>query len=191
MLFAYIRECLRKSLPFAICSIMVRKRSIQSMSYDVLEICRHVINYSNEQDYGISNLKLQKVLYLIQAYFLIDKTKNASCFDDKIEAWDFGPVVPAAYHEYKQYGSGDIPTIDSYILFDTDNIWNTERVKFNDDVITDEDKNRINKVVDKFSGYSATDLVAITHRQSPWMDAYVPYRNNEITLDAIKEYFNA
>lgn len=161
------------------------------MSYDVLEICRHVINYSNEKDYGISNLKLQKVLYLIQAYFLIDKTKNASCFDDKIEAWDFGPVVPAAYHEYKQYGSGDIPTIDSYILFDTDNIWNTERVKFNDDVITDEDKNRINKVVDKFSGYSATDLVAITHRQSPWMDAYVPYRNNEITLDAIKEYFNA
>ena len=47
------------------------------MSYDVLEVCRHVINYSNEQDYGISNLKLQKVLYLIQAYFLIDKTKNA------------------------------------------------------------------------------------------------------------------
>lgn len=47
------------------------------MSYDVLEICRHVINYSNEKDYGISNLKLQKMLYLIQAYFLIDKTKNA------------------------------------------------------------------------------------------------------------------
>ena len=161
------------------------------MSYDVLEVCRHVINYSNEKDYGISYLKLQKVLYFIQAYFLIDKTKNASCFDDKIEAWDFGPVVPAAYHEYKQYGSGDIPTIESYVLFDTDDIWNTERVKFNDDVITDEDKNRINKVVDKFSGYSATDLVAITHRQSPWMDAYAPYINNKITLDAIKEYFNA
>ena len=62
--------------------------------------------------------------------------KNAPCFDDKIEAWNFGPVVPTAYHEYKQYGSGDIPTIESYILFDTDNIWNTERVKFNDDVIT-------------------------------------------------------
>lgn len=166
-------------------------RRMLYMGYDVLEVCRHVINYSNEKEYGISNLKLQKVLYFIQAYFLIDKTKNAPCFDDKIEAWNFGPVVPAAYHEYKQYGSGDIPTIDSYILFDTDNIWDTERVKFNDDVITDEDKKRINKVVDKFSGYSATDLVAITHRQSPWMDAYAPYKNNEITLDAIKEYFNA
>ena len=161
------------------------------MSYDVLEVCRHVINYSNEKEYGISNLKLQKVLYFIQAYFLIDKTKNAPSFDDKIEAWNFGPVVPAPYHEYTQSGSAHIPPPLSNILFDTDNIWDTERVKFNDDVITDEDKKRINKVVDKFSGYSATDLVAITHRQSPWMDAYAPYRNNEITLDAIKEYFNA
>ena len=41
------------------------------MSYDVLEVCRHVINYSNEKEYGISNLKLQKVLYFIQSYFLI------------------------------------------------------------------------------------------------------------------------
>ena len=43
------------------------------MSYKVLDVCRHVINYSNEHDYGISNLKLQKVLYFIQAYFLYKK----------------------------------------------------------------------------------------------------------------------
>lgn len=43
------------------------------MSYKVLDVCRHVINYSNEHDYGISNLKLQKVLYFIQAYFLTKK----------------------------------------------------------------------------------------------------------------------
>ena len=24
------------------------------MGYDVLEVCRHVINYSNEKEYGIS-----------------------------------------------------------------------------------------------------------------------------------------
>ena len=43
------------------------------MSYNVLDVCRHVINYSNEHDYGISNLKLQKVLYFIQAYFLTNR----------------------------------------------------------------------------------------------------------------------
>ena len=45
-----------------------KERRMLYMGYDVLEVCRHVINYSNEKEYGISNLKLQKVLYFIQAY---------------------------------------------------------------------------------------------------------------------------
>ena len=44
--------------------------------------------------------------------------------------------------------------------------------------------------MDRFAEYSATDLVSITHNQSPWKDTYVPHMNNEITTDAIKEYFN-
>lgn len=80
--------------------------------YDAVSIARFVINYSNKQEYGISNLKLQKIMYFIQAYFLI--TQDKPCFSDDIEAWDFGPVVPAAYHEFKQFGSGNIPYIDSY-----------------------------------------------------------------------------
>ena len=37
--------------------------------YNVLDISRYIINYSNQQGYGISNLKLQKILYFVQAYF--------------------------------------------------------------------------------------------------------------------------
>lgn len=159
------------------------------MSYNVLDICRHVINYSNEHDYGISNLKLQKILYLIQAYFLTNKKGHIPCFDERIEAWDFGPVVPEAYNEYKQYGSSDIPTFKTYLMFDEDNIWNVKRVEFNDNVIKDEDKVLIDKVIDNFSDYSATDLVTLTHKQSPWIDAYTPYRKNEIPIEAIRLFF--
>lgn len=169
---------------------MLQRKEINIMSYNVIDVCRHIINYSNDHDYGVSNLKLQKLLYFIQAYFLTNKKDNSPCFDEKIEAWDFGPVVPDAYHEYKQYGSGDIPSIESYILFDKENIWNSERVSFVDNIIKDEDKLLIDKVVDKFADYSATDLVSLTHRQSPWIDAYVPHHNNEITIDSIREYFN-
>lgn len=160
------------------------------MVYNVLEVCRHVINYSNKRDYGISNLKLQKILYFIQAYFLTNKEDHTPCFYERIEAWDFGPVVPVAYHEYKQYGSGDIPTVKSYILIDNDNIWNSERVKFKDTTITEEDKKLMDKVIDKFAAYSATDLVTLTHKQLPWIKAYAQYQNNEITIKAIREYFN-
>lgn len=159
------------------------------MKYNVLDVCRHVINYNNEHDYGISNLKLQKVLYFIQAYFLIQKKDHTPCFNEKIIAWNFGPIVPEAYCEYRQYGSGDIPTIKSYVMFNKNNIWNSKRIKFEDTIITDRDKILIDRVIDKFADYSATDLVSLTHRQLPWINAYVPYQNNEITIKAIREYF--
>lgn len=54
--------------------------------YNVLEICSYIINYSNEKEYDISNLKLQKLLYFIQIYFLINN--DEPCFEEKIEAWD-------------------------------------------------------------------------------------------------------
>ena len=77
--------------------------------YDAIDVSRYVINYSNQHEYGISNLKLQKILYFIQAYFLMSTLNHTACFQDVIEAWDFGPVVPSVYHEFKQYGAGDIP----------------------------------------------------------------------------------
>lgn len=158
--------------------------------YNVLDVSRYAINYSNENDYGISNLKLQKILYFIQAFFLTNTPDGRPCFRERIEAWDFGPVVPEAYREYKQYGSANIPVMLSFVDFHDDDIWKSERKLFDSNVISDEHKAMINAVVDKFANYSATDLVTLTHRQAPWKDAYVPYMNNEITIDAIREYFN-
>lgn len=157
------------------------------MNYNVLDVSRYIISYSNKMDYGISNLKLQKVLYFVQAYFLIQT--GHPCFNEKIEAWDFGPVVSKVYCEYKQYGCGDIPTTKSFIMIDKNNIWNSKRVEFDDIAISYYDKSLINKVVDKFSEYSATDLVTLTQHQTPWIDSFSSGKNNEISLDAIKDYF--
>ncbi len=158
--------------------------------YNVLDVARYVINYSNERGYGVSNLKLQKLLYFIQAYFLTATDDSRPCFKDKIEAWDFGPVVPNAYREFKQYGSGNIPTIESYVVFDNKNIWNSHREVYNPNVIAYDDRKMIASVVDEFSRYSASGLVDLTHRQAPWRDAYQRFANSEITIDAIRGYFS-
>ena len=157
------------------------------MAYNVLEVCRHIINYSNEKGYEISNLKLQKLLYFVQGCFLIEK--ETPCFNEAIEAWDFGPVVPEAYREYKVYGATNIPPISRYFVFDKDNWLNSGYVPYKDDVIIEDDKKIIDGIVNSLSKLSAFDLVECTHNQDPWKKAYVPGCNNEITIDAIKECF--
>lgn len=55
----------------------------------VMDVARFIINYSNERDYSISNLKLQKLLYFVQAYYLTSTEEHEPCFKEDIEAWDF------------------------------------------------------------------------------------------------------
>lgn len=164
------------------------KKGVNKM-YDVLDVSRYVINYSNDKNYNISNLKLQKLLYFIQAFFVVMKN-GTPCFSERIEAWNFGPVVPEAYREFKCYGSGSIPYIHSYLVFDGGSLWNLHRKEFDKGVLKKEDRDRICKVVDTFAKYTATDLVGLTHRQAPWKKAYRPQENNEITLESIREYFD-
>lgn len=102
--------------------------------YDANEISKYIIKYSEKKNYGISNLKLQKVLYYVQIYFLM-KTENP-CFMNKIEAWNFGPVIPDIYRKYKQFGSADIPAIGGEIA------------EFDESIIADSDKEMIDAIVD-------------------------------------------
>ena len=66
--------------------------------HSALDVARYIINYSNKKDYHISNLKLQKLLYFTQAYYLAFTDSHKPCFPERIEAWNFGPVVPEVYH---------------------------------------------------------------------------------------------
>ena len=158
--------------------------------YKVLDICRHIINYSDEKGYGISNLKLQKVLYFIQAYFVCFTEKKEPCFEENIEAWEFGPVVPVAYHEYKQYGSNEIPKINTVMEINFGKTFNFKIVPYDDSVISTQDKQVIDGLVEKFSNYSAATLVSITHNQSPWIEAYNNGKNSVITIESMRAYYN-
>lgn len=138
--------------------------------YDVQLIARYVINRCAQKERPISNLKLQKILYFIQAEFLVGMGK--ACFDDDIEAWTYGPVVPSVYFEYKIFGSTNIP----------------DQGDDGFESISRQDKDCLNAIIDAAAKYSASSLVEITHRQSPWKNAY--RRNDKIIKQSeIKEYF--
>ena len=154
--------------------------------YDALDVSRYIINALNNQGLSISNLKLQKLLYFVQGFFLALDDKP--CFSNRIEAWDFGPVVPDAYHEFKIFGSNSIPPIKTYFKFNN-NFWDSETIEFDESIIEDSDKYKISTVLNLFKNYSTTQLVNITHNQNPWKDVYNTSRNTLITNESIREYF--
>lgn len=60
------------------------------MIYSALEVAKYVIYREYNSRHIISNLKLQKVLYFIQAEFLV--VNNKPCFKEDIVALDFGQL---------------------------------------------------------------------------------------------------
>lgn len=154
------------------------------MNYAALDIACHVINYSHDIKYPVSNLKLQKLLYFIQGFSLA--AANTPIFSEEIEAWGFGPVVPSVYHTFKKFGSNNIPKVKSYYHEYAESF-----VDYNDNKIADYDKEFIDSIVNMLKKYSATDLVEITHvKGSPWDQVYSPNKKNiKISNGIIKEYF--
>lgn len=122
----------------------------------------------NKEREGITNLKLQKVLYFAQAYYLSKVGK--SLFSDDIEAWEYGPVIPNVYHKFKTKGSDPI-------ICEEDK-----------SALLDEDRETLKKIWGTFGGYSASKLVDIAHAHTPWKEAN-QLANKVISHKAIKEYY--
>lgn len=155
--------------------------------YDSLDIASYVIEYCDNHDYIISNLKLQKLLYFIQVAFLLNKN-GVPCFKDKIEAWGFGPVIPRVYRQYAEYGAGNIPRVKPY-FFEENETWNIKKNTFNIKDILKSDREIINQVVEKFKNYSSTMLTDLSLKQAPWIDNYSEYKINEITIVSLIDFF--
>jgi uncharacterized phage-associated protein len=64
-------------------------------------------------------MKLQKMLYFAQGVHLVLNDRRP-LFDDKFQAWKYGPVIPSIYQEYKLFGSQPILDTELLRLFGSD-----------------------------------------------------------------------
>lgn len=144
-------------------------RKPQEMAYSALEVAKYVIDHEHSNGREITNLRLQKLLYFVQAKVLVKK--GYPCFDDEMEAWDFGPVVPAVYYAYKVFGSMDIISDDSY------------------PVLNKQVSSCIDSILDYCKDFPTFQLVEITHKQAPWITARRMGQKSVISKNSIMEYF--
>jgi len=130
--------------------------------------CFLCLDDANSGD-GISNLKLQKLVYYAQGFY--SALFGKPLFSNPILAWAHGPVVDELYQTYKHHGRDHIPL----------------PTEFTNELLTKDESELIEEVFDVYGQYSAWKLRNMTHEESPWLAHET--EAGVIPLNEITEFF--
>lgn len=140
---------------------------VETKTYSVIDVSKYIINESIKMGAPISNLKLQKILYYIQACALVEL--NRPLFNEDILKWQFGPVIEESYIEFRKYYNKGIKNAQTL------------------NVVIDEDAKRIiNLVIYAKRNDHAFDLVRSTFDEDIVKNTGL---NEIIKLSDIKNFF--
>lgn len=148
-----------------------------------IEVARYFITLNDkecqDEKSDLSKLKIQKLLYYAQGYYLA--LYNKPLFDEKILAWQHGPVVKEVYNGLKP-----LPKPNA-------NFIPTDKYKMGNDEIKKlgkKEKELIEDVFQLMGQYSAWRLRDKTHQEDPWRDNYKEGKKSiEIPQSDMKKYF--
>ena len=117
-----------------------------------VDLSNYVVFKAQELGKPISHLKLQKILYYIQGEYLAMYRKPL--FPETIEAWAYGPVVREVYIKYVSNGALNLRSDPETTVPE----------------MTNQEKNCVDRVLDRKINNSAASLVGATHKESPWLE---------------------
>jgi len=132
-------------------------------------IAEYFLTYVDEDaGEGITNLKLQKLVYYAQGVYLAIYKKPL--FNASIEAWIHGPIVASLYHIYEKYGNNPIPT--------------PKQIDFS--IYSQNVKEILDEVYNVFGQFSAWKLQHMVYEELPWKETIY---GNVISLEVLHKYF--
>lgn len=142
------------------------------MAYSAIDVADFVVNFCNDIQRPISNLKLQKLLYYIQGNAL--KYKKEPIIEEDFYAWKHGPVIPPVYRKFSKYAASDIKRQSNENL----------------NSFCDEARTLIMATVLEYINYGAWELVYKTHEEDPWKYIVQVYGlDSRIPLGSLENYF--
>ena len=147
------------------------------MTHTALQVANELIKKGQQQHKKFTPMQLIKLTYIAQGWMLGLFAK--SLFDDRIEAWKYGPVIPSLYQKIKAYRNSEIDAL----------IPDVTPAEFN------YDENRvIDYVIKAYENFDGVDLSRITHAKgTPWDETYCRdegwYENFEIPPVLIQKHY--
>ena len=138
-------------------------------------------------------LKLQKILYYEQAWFMVFFGRENTLFADIPQAWVNGPVYPNIFHEYKDKVANMCDSLNE-----------THFTKENIDIALEKLANNMNfnkgalelidSIITLYGSKTQNDLIFLTHSELPWVEAregLAPFQSSQkqISQDTMYYYY--
>lgn len=150
--------------------------------YDINLVADYIIlRLNSDESVNLINLKLQKLLYYLQAWSL--GINNKTFLNCSFEAWVHGPVSRVLYDRFKMTHSlYSFITVSDVIEKHPEEKIDTVDIEF------------INYILDNYAGYSGAELESMTHNEKPWLEArfgYAPMQscNKIISEETMRNYY--
>jgi len=159
-------------------------------NFTAMDIANFIIWYTNNilGRQNLTPLKLQKILYYVQATFLAQH--GQPLFNEAIQKWQYGPVVPSVYFEFKDQGISHIdrPRSTFSVLPNAEGAFGFQFVDFDQNMILRNPMvaGHIQNIVNHLVDLQPFELVQRTHEEELW------YRDQEQIMSGQRglEYSN-
>jgi uncharacterized phage-associated protein len=131
------------------------------MAYDGRAIANFVLDYCDERGRPVFHTALQKLVYFCHVWALVQWKQPL--VKHKFEAWDFGPVLPYLYREFKNFDRVPVQTRAMQI----DPMDGSSRIVEYD--FDDRTAAFLREIIEFYSRMQASDLVKLSHVPGgPW-----------------------
>lgn len=163
------------------------------MVYTAKQIANELIDIhlNHEKISDFSPLKIQKLLYYAQGFYL--GNTGEKLYEEDFEAWKFGPVLPTIYNEFRDLGHEEIKRYATDIEIDGFKInQNEPRIDSSNVEVSD----YLKKIALTYGKYSPIQLSNMTHEKGgPWWEVYEALefnivKNTKIPEELIKKHFS-
>lgn len=127
--------------------------------YDVLTVADVILKIAKKHDRTFTPMQLVKLTYIAHGWSL--GLKGRSLFHNRIEAWQYGPVIPDLYHATKGFGRNPIPLDSIGDVLEVD--------------MEQQDMQLLEAVYKKYGHLDGVTLSYLTHQAgTPWTQVYRP-----------------
>lgn len=133
----------------------------------------------------LTPMKLQKLVYYAMGWYAGYTGKPL--LDEAAEAWQYGPVFPSLYHEFKRFGSGAVKGKGTEL--------SSEEFEIVEVPVPDDENVRkfLDNIWASYGKFTGIALSEMTHKAgSPWDETYKAsqgVRNVSIPFETIRVHF--